>query len=334
MGWAGGPTGCGCPAMSAGRARMGRVQQLGFEGMPKRLYACTPTRLGTWLDCPRRYRMTYLDRPPPAKGPPWAHNSLGASVHNALAGWWRMPRAGGTVAVAGALLDQGWMGEGFADSLQSARYRHWARGLVEAYVTGLDPASEPVGVERTVATRTDLIAVADARTSLPLALYALAAERVMRRPCRRVELHHLPTGRVLAWEHTDESLARQLRRAEDIAAECAAADEQFRAEKDGGQAPAVTDGGQAPALADSGQAPALAEGGRPPALADASPPRPGSWCGWCDYRACCPEGSAASEPRRPWDALSTEVAGPPRDGAQADVAVAERGAVAHTAMPE
>jgi RecB family exonuclease len=349
---------------------MGCVQQLGFEGMPKRLYACTPTRLSTWLDCPRRYRMTYLDRPPPAKGPPWAHSSLGASVHNALAGWWRLPRAQRTVAAAGDLLDQGWIGEGFADSLQSARYRHWARGLVEAYVTGLDPGSDPIGVERTVATRTDLITVSgridrlddrrgpdgsgelvvvdyktgrhlltvdDARTSLPLALYALAAERVMRRPCRRVELHHLPTGRVLAWEHTAESLARQLRRAEDIAAECGAADERFRAAKDGGQAPALT---------------------------DVFAPRPGSWCGWCDYRACCPEGSAASEPRRSWDALDAEAVGPPRDGAQAGaaqagaaqagaaqagaapagaapagvaqagVAQAERGAVAHTAAPE
>jgi RecB family exonuclease len=319
---------------------MGCVQQLGFEGMPKRLYACTPTRLSTWLDCPRRYRMTYLDRPPPAKGPPWAHNSLGASVHNALAGWWRLPRAGRTVAAAGDLLDQGWIGEGFADSLQSARYRHWARGLVEAYVTGLDPASEPIGVERTVATRTDLIAVSgridrlddrpgpdgrgelvvvdyktgrhvltvdDARTSLPLALYALAAERVMRRPCRRVELHHLPTGRVLAWEHTAESLARQLGRAEDIAAECETADEQFRAEKDGGQAPTAP---------------------------GAFPPRPGSWCGWCDYRACCPEGSAASEPRRPWDALRAETDGLSADGAQADVVGADRGAVTHTAVPE
>ena len=113
--------------------------------------------------------------------------------------------------------------------------------MVERYVAGLDPAGEPVGVERTVATRTDLIAVSgridrlddaaaarrgsgelvvvdyktgrrplttdDARTSLALALYALAAARVLRRPCRRVELHHLPTGRVLAWEHTPESLA-------------------------------------------------------------------------------------------------------------------------------
>ncbi len=64
----------------------GPAGQLGFEGMPRRLYPCTPTRLTTWLDCPRRYRMTYLDRPPPPKGAPWAHNSVGASVHNALAG--------------------------------------------------------------------------------------------------------------------------------------------------------------------------------------------------------------------------------------------------------
>ena len=299
------------------------MHQLGFEGMPQRLYTCTPTRLGTWLDCPRRYRMTYLDRPSPGKGPPWAHNSLGASVHNALAGWWRLPRAERTAAACGDLLERGWIEEGFADSAQSARYRCWARQLVESYAAGLDPACEPIGVERTVATRTDLIAVSgridrlderrgadgsgelvvvdyktgrhlltvdDTRTSLPLALYALAAERVMRRPCRRVELHHLPTGRVLAWEHTAESLARHLRRAEAIAAECAAADERYRG---GGPATSARAGGPAPVL--------------PAGLADeVFPPRPGPSCGWCDYRAHCPEGSAASDPRRPWDGLSDD----------------------------
>jgi RecB family exonuclease len=327
--------------MSVARATMGCVEQLGFEGMPQRLYACTPTRLSTWLDCPRRYRMTYLDRPPPGKGPPWAHNSLGASVHNALAGWWRLSRAKRTTAEAGDLLERGWIDEGFADSRQSARYRRWARGLVEDYVAGLDPASEPLGVERTVATRTDLIAVSgridrlddrrgpggsgelvvvdyktgrhvltvdDARTSLPLALYALAAERVMRRPCRRVELHHLPTGRVLTWAHTAESLARQLRRAEDIAAECAAADERFRAAA--GHEPSAR--------------PEPEPGSEPEPPGDridaVFPPRPGSWCGWCDYRARCPEGSAASEPRRPWDGLGDGAveSDPPPGGAQAD----------------
>jgi len=307
------------------------VEQLGFEGMPRRLYTCTPTRLTTWLDCPRRYRMTYLDRPPPGKGPPWAHNSLGASVHNALAGWWRLSLRERTVPAAGDLLERGWIEEGFAGSLQSSQYRAWARGMVESYVTGLDPAHEPVGVERTVATRTDLIAVSgridrlddrlepggagelvvvdyktgrhvlsvdDARTSLPLALYALAAGRVMRRPCRRVELHHLPTGRVLAWEHTDESLARQLRRAEDIAAECAAADQLFRDVPPGGE-----HGPAAGLPADQ--------------VDEVFPPRPGSWCGWCDYRARCPEGSEASEPRRPWDGLGAGSAASPEDPADA-----------------
>jgi RecB family exonuclease len=295
------------------------MEQLGFEGMPRRLYSCTPTRLTTWLDCPRRYRMSYLDRPAPPKGPPWAHNSLGASVHNTLAGWWRLPLSRRTVQAAGTLLTQGWIGEGFASEAQSARYRDWARSLVEEYVSGLDPADEPIGVERTVATRTDKIAVSgridrldsrlraasaeeagaegagaegtelvvvdyktgrhllsvdDARSSLALAIYALAASRALRRDCRRVELHHLPSGQVLAWEHTDESLQRHLRRAEEVAGECAEADERMRS-------------------------PLPRE-----KYDEVFPPRPGPACGWCDYQRNCPEGQAAAAQHRPWDALA------------------------------
>ena len=210
---------------------MGAAEQLSFGGMPERLYACTPTRLTSWLDCPRRYRMTYLDRPPPPTGAPWAHNSLGASVHNALAGWWRRPLPGRTVTAAGDLLQAGWIGQGFADERQSARQCARARAMVESYVATLDPADEPLGVERTVATRTDRIAVSgridrlderlagppdrpgppgpvdpagrdrgtelvvvdyktgrhllgtdDARSSLALALYAVAAARSLRLP--------------------------------------------------------------------------------------------------------------------------------------------------------
>ena len=95
----------------------------------------------------------------PPKGPPWAHNSFGASVHNALAGWWRLPLAQRTAAAAGNLVDRGWINEGFADETQSVRQRERAIAMVEGYVAGLDPADEPLGVERTVATRTDIIAV-------------------------------------------------------------------------------------------------------------------------------------------------------------------------------
>ena len=279
------------------------MEQLGFEGMPRRLYACTPTRLSAWLDCPRRYRMAYLDRPPPPKGPPWAHNSLGASVHNALAGWWRLPLARRTVAAAGALVDHGWIDEGFADEAQSARQRARAIAMVEGYVCGLDPAAEPLGVERVVATRTETITLSgridrldarpdlvvvdyktgrhllttdDARSSMALALYALAAGRALRRSCHRVELHHLPTGQVLAWSHTDESLARHLARAEAIAEECAAADERMHA--------------------------GLAAG----RYDEVFPPRPSPSCGWCDYLRHCPEGAAAAAERRPWDGLSAD----------------------------
>jgi RecB family exonuclease len=277
--------------------------------MPARLYPCTPSRLTAWLDCPRKYRMIYLDRPPPPKGPPWAHNSLGASVHNALAGWWRLPQPERTAEAAGDLLERGWIDEGFAGPEQSAWYRDDARRMVEHYVSGLDPLDEPLGVERTVATRTNKIAVSgridrlderpapdggdgtdlvvvdyktgrhvlstdDARSSLPLALYALAAERVMRRRCRRVELHHLPTGRVVAWQHSDEALTRMMRRAEEIGAECAAADERFRAGLPGERYDEVF------------------------------PPNPRPACGWCDYLRHCPEGTAAAVPRKPWDGLA------------------------------
>ncbi|GAB2839573.1 PD-(D/E)XK nuclease family protein [Actinoallomurus bryophytorum] len=289
------------------------IEQLGFEGMPKRLYPCTPSRLNTWLDCPRRYRMTYLDRPKPDRGPPWAHNSVGASVHNALAGWWRLPATDRTPESAGRLLERGWLTDGFRDAAQSADWRQRSRAMVERYVAGLDPADEPVGVERTVSMKTHLITVQgridrldrrhgelvvvdyktgrrpltsdDARSSLALALYAAASGRMMRAPCRLVELHHLPTGEVAVWEHTEDSLDRHLRRAEDIAEECGQADEWYREH--------IAPGAAA---------------GLPHAEFDAMfPPRTGVLCGWCDYARHCPEGRAAAPARDPWAALPDEV---------------------------
>jgi putative RecB family exonuclease len=291
------------------------AEQLGFEGMPRRLYPCTPSRLNTWLDCPRRYRMTYLDRPRPEKGLPWAHNSVGASVHNALAGWWRLPVEDRTPEAAGRLLERGWLTDGFRDDAQSAHWRERAREMVRRYVADLDPHDEPVGVERTVSMKTHLITVQgrvdrldrrgaelvvvdyktgrrpltpdDARSSLALALYAASARRMLRAPCRLVELHHLPTGQVAVWEHTEESLERHLRRAEQIAEECAEADEWFRSR---------------PAVAET----------PPPERRHAAydavfPPQPGALCAWCDYVRHCPEGRAAAPAREPWSGLADEI---------------------------
>ena len=101
------------------------ADQLPLEGMPRRLYSCTPTRLTSWLDCPRRYRFGYLDRPTPPKGPPWAHNSLGSSVHNALRSWWDLPLRRRTPEAAGTLVETGWLTEGYRDGYQGRDSGRW-----------------------------------------------------------------------------------------------------------------------------------------------------------------------------------------------------------------
>jgi RecB family exonuclease len=289
----------GAGAGVAAIAGSGFVQRL-LDGMPARLFACTPSRLAAYTDCPRRYRMIYLDRPPRGKGPPWAHNSVGAAVHIALKRWWDLPLSRRTPEAAGALLDAAWLRDGFRDDRQCDQWRDAARDWLIRYFADLDPADEPPGVERTVATTTGRLAVSgrvdridrrgeelvvvdyktgrwvpdadDARGSQPLALYVLGVRRTFRATCRRVELHHVPSRTTAVFEHTEESLARHVGRAEDTGADIVAA-----------------------------TAPVAAGG----STEDAFPPRTGSHCGWCDFRRHCPEGQRAAPAREPWAALRT-----------------------------
>lgn len=267
--------------------------------MPRRLIRVTPAKLAAWLDCPRRYRMTYLDRPTPTRGGPWAHNTLGAVVHNALRALFDLPAHQRNPRSAAALVDRNWHNDGFADVTQAAEYRARAADWVAEYVAELDPGLDPIGVERWVSAptggivaegrvdRIDLrngelvivdyktgrhaLTVDDARGSQALALYAVAAARTLRRTCHLVELHHLPTGSVLAWRHNEQSLSRAVRRAEETATELNEAAE------------------------------ALADGGDPVAL---FPTRTGRHCSWCDFRRHCPDGQAAAEDLRPWALLA------------------------------
>jgi len=266
--------------------------------MPSRLMACTPSRLAAF-DCPRRYRMTYLDRPAPARGAPWAHNTVGAVAHVALHRWWSGHRRDRTPEYGARLVAQAWQHDGFRDDDQSARWRDIVQDWIRAYLATVDPGDEPLGVERTVSATTERLAVSgrvdrlderdgevvvvdyktgrrpctddDARGSMALALYALAVRRTLRRSCRRVELHHLPTGTVRVFDHDDESLQRHVRRAEAQA-------EDIRAATD-----------------------TLAGGA---SVDDAFPPAPSAACSWCDFRSRCPEGQAASHARDPWAGLA------------------------------
>jgi putative RecB family exonuclease len=266
--------------------------------MPERLFVCTPSKLGAYTDCPRRYRYSYVDRPAPSRGAPWAHNSLGASVHTALRNWYSLPADKRRPEALSALLKGTWVGEGYRDREQERAVFRRALEWLESYIETLDPTTDPIGVERVVAVKTAVLAFNgradridsrpgaegpelaivdyktgragldedDARGSQALALYAYAAERVFRRPCRRVELHHLPTGSIAAYDHTEESLARQVARAEATARDIVEAER------------------------------AVADGGDPD---EAFPTTPGNLCTWCDFRRSCPAGAEAPV-KEPW----------------------------------
>ena len=89
--------------------------------MPAPLYAASPSKLLAFLDCPRRYRLQYLDRPSPEKRRQRAHTSLGNAVHNALRDWWDLPER--TPEAGAGLVDRAWIDVGFRDGEQSREWR-------------------------------------------------------------------------------------------------------------------------------------------------------------------------------------------------------------------
>ena len=272
--------------------------QMTEPAQPARLLTVSPSKLGQWLDCPRAYRLTYLDRPRPPKAPQRAIISIGNSTHAVLSQFWDLPESQRTPAHVSALLARLWQRAGFADEAQSAQWRERATAWVLDYLRGIDRTAQPVAVERTVAMPTPTLAVTgrvdrvedrdgelvvidyktsarapepgSARTSLALGLYALALSRMFRRPVRQVELHHLPTGSVDAHRHTDESLARKLSEAESIGQDLRAAEADFAAQG---------------------------------AASEAFPARPSALCQWCAVQAHCPSGLAVGPPHPGWVGL-------------------------------
>ena len=275
----------------------GSGAQLGLDFDTPRLVRVTPARLGVWDDCPRRYRLTYLDRPTPARVGAQAASTLGAVVHLALRASFSLAPDKRTPQTAARLVDRYWTSEGFRDAEQAHVYRERARHWVAEYVSDDAAEVEVAALEQWVSVSTGRIvaegrvdridrragelvivdyktgrvpSAEDARRSRALALYAVATERTLRRTCRQVELHHLPSGTVAAWRHDRVSLHDHLRAVEETADSLAAASD------------------------------ALAAG------ADAEawfPPVPAPRCGSCEVRRHCAEGRAAAPESQPWAQL-------------------------------
>jgi RecB family exonuclease len=250
--------------------------------------------------------MQYLDRPRPEARPQRAHTSVGIATHNVLRDFWDLPRTDRTPVGVAELVRTSWIDVGFRNPDESSAWRQRVRDAVTEYLRKADRERQPVGLERSVSLKTEEIAITgrvdrlddrdgelvvvdyktgrqaptddDARTSLPLALYAVASGRMFRRPCHRVELHHVPTGTVAAHVHTDESLARKVAEAESIATDLRRADAEFAAV-----------GVESPRF----------------------PPRPSPLCTWCDFRAHCPEGQLQGPEQPDWAGLEPSSYDPP-----------------------
>ena len=243
--------------------------------------------------------MTYVDRGTPVRGRAWAHHTLGAVVHLALRALSACRRRSAPRAAAAAQVDRHWSARGVPRPRPGRRAPGTGPRLARRLRRPTSTTTrDPVGLERWVSVTTprmvaegrvdriddrgaELVVVdyktsrtppsaADARESRALALYAVATQHTLRRPCRRVELHHVPTGEVDAWRHDDATLGRHIAEAADTAEQAAAAAE-------------LLDGG-----------------GDPDTL---FPPRTSPRCSTCEVRWRCPEGRAAAPELEPWALL-------------------------------
>lgn len=288
------------------------MDALPFDEPPRRLFAAYPTRLTTWQDCPRRYRFSYLE--PKPKAGPWAHYSVGSSVHDALRRWFDLPAGERTADAAAALVERGWIDAGFRDEAQCQEAMQRAMQWVRDYVLTQDPTIEPAGLERSVGTTTAVLSVRgrvdridrrldedgheelvvvdyktsrrpctedEARSSLQLAMYAAATARSLRRPCTLVELHHVPSATVVSWRYREGQLERHLSRADDLGLEASNAEAEWKGA-----------GGVDTINADAADA--------------LFPPVPDARCSWCDVRSSCPEGQAVSNQVTSWQAIAQE----------------------------
>ena len=189
---------------------------------------------------------------------------------------------------------------GYRDDEQERAAFRRARAGSRRTSTTLEPGVEPLGVERMVAIKTSVLAFTagwtgstsdaadgpelvivdyktgrtgldadDARGSQALALYAYAAERVFRRPCRGSSCTTCPPAPSRRTSTPTSRSARHLRRAEDTAA-------RHHGGREGGRR-------------------GRRSGRRVPAT-------PGPLCGWCDFRRHCPAGAAAPG-KEPWAAV-------------------------------
>ena len=265
----------------------------------------SPSKAATWVDCPRRFFHTYVERR--RTGASWAHFSFGLSVHAALREWFDRPSGDRTPEVVSAVVDATWIDAGYRDRDQSRMWRARATDMVGAYVSQLDPGFQPLSTERTLAFKTENFIMegridridgegdqftvvdyktgksvpskTDARGSQALAMYALMLQRVLGKPCLDVSLHHLPSGQQVTWKHSNGSLQRHLDRVSRIASDIVIAQDTWDATDPTDET----------------------------IRGELFPARTSAVCGFCDHWDVCADGRRFAERKESWDGLAADL---------------------------
>jgi hypothetical protein len=288
-----------------------------------RLRTFFPSRLDTWTQCPRRYRFRYLDDPAPPRRGAFAHTTLGAATHLALARWWQLAEQEREPARVAAEVEASWTDEGFADAAMSSRWRARARDMVAAYVEAETRRREALR---------DAGLVEPRRVESSVTLRAGPSVALSGRP-DRIDERPGPVGTelvVVDYKTTRVAPSEDdARTSRTLALYAAAAESTLRRPALRVELHHLPTGGiavwrhdeasrdrqvrRAAHVADDCRTveAELSDGG---CAEDLFPARPGKLCVWCDYQASCPEGMEMGPAVKPWAALEPDAATAPVPG--------------------
>ena len=273
--------------------------QLGLDFEAPRLVRVTPARLGTWDDCPRRYRLTYLDRPAPVRSGGRAAQHVGRG---------RAPGAAVAVRAAARAAHPGGGGPAGGPALEQ-------RGLPRRRAGPPLPRARP---------QAGWPSTPRARPRSTPSGWSSGCRWRSAGSSRRAGSTGSTGGATSWWSSTTRPAApchrrgrARVPRAGAVRARCGA--HAAAAVRRGGAAPpaqrarrgvaarpgvaggARRGGGAVAAAALAVAAEDLAAGADPEAR---FPARPAPRCGSCDVRRHCPEGRAAAPESEPWAQLS------------------------------
>lgn len=246
------------------------------------MFFASPSKLGVWRQCPRRYRFRYIERLPTIPRP-WF--SFGGSVHAALKEIFNVRPENRSIEMLERFLAQSWERKGYSSAEEEAEYRERAVTALRRYAAeepDFKTAPRPRALEFMVEAKFDdvvLMGKVDRIDDSPDGLVVIDYKTGRSRPPEKARGDTAFTMYAMLVYHRFKVAPAAL---------------EWRYVETGDRV--VTQ--REPEAFDRVRAEVLAEVARIRAEAE-FPPTPGPWCALCDYLERCPEGRAAARAAEP-----------------------------------